>query len=113
VNSPKGQNSIRISGAAYIMIALDFVASFATSAISFYVAYVVPVLGRANAVDPSPRRSIRGLYPARRPVWLVALVAGGESFSPTLPFIASPIGILLLFLCSVGLIDVASLSTDV
>jgi succinate dehydrogenase flavin-adding protein (antitoxin of CptAB toxin-antitoxin module) len=42
-----------------------------------------------------------------------ALVAGGELFSPTRFFIASPIGMLLLFLWSVGLIDVASLSTDV
>jgi hypothetical protein len=111
VNSPKGPNTIRISGAVYIMIALDFVASFATSAYTFYVAYVVRVLGRSNAVDPSPRRS--SLYLARRLVWLVALVAGGELFSPTHPFIAPPIGMLLLFLWSVGLIDVASLSTDV
>jgi hypothetical protein len=61
VNSPKSPNTIRISGAVYIMIDLDFVASFATSAITCYVAYVVPVLGRANAVDPSPSRSGHGL----------------------------------------------------
>jgi succinate dehydrogenase cytochrome b subunit len=64
---------------------------------------VVPLSDHIGVVDPSPalrHRSRCGLDPPRW--WLVAVAAGGELFAATHAFIASPIGILLLFLWSVA-----------
>jgi antitoxin CptB len=60
VNSPKGPNTIRIAGAVNIMVALIFVASFATLTTSF-LPYMMPS-AIAIAVAASPRSSLAFMF---------------------------------------------------
>jgi succinate dehydrogenase cytochrome b556 subunit len=62
---------------------------------------VVPLSDHVRLVDPAPAHRIAlAVGSILLAWWLVAVAAGGQVFAPTHAFLASPIGVLLLFLWS-------------
>ena len=64
---------------------------------------MVSVSDHVGTVDPSPLTGIAlAIGSILLAWWLVAVAAGGQLFAATHAFLASPIGVLLLFLWSVA-----------
>jgi succinate dehydrogenase / fumarate reductase cytochrome b subunit len=73
-------------------------ARHATSAVALHVSDLVSLPDHLGSVDPAPAHRHRvGIGSILLAWWLVSVAAGGEWFATTHAFIASPVGMLLLF----------------